>query len=39
MKYRSWKNKKLQKHKFVRHANKTKTVNTGVVTRRGGFRL
>lgn len=33
------KNRRLQKRKFIRSANKTKLVNTGVVTRRGGFRF
>ena len=32
-------NRRLQKRKFIKTANKTKLVNTGIITRRGGFRL
>lgn len=31
--------KRLKKRMFIKTANKTKLVNTGIVTRRGGFRF
>lgn len=33
------KNRQLKKRKFIKTANKTKLVNTGIITRRGGFRF
>ena len=32
-------NKRLYKEEFLETANKTKLVNTGIVTSRGGFRF